>query len=250
MNTKERLYAVIGGCVGAVLTMVVCSFLPLGAQSQGDSYGEITCTGLKVIDSEGRVAIRLSNSDYPSVASGVIQVFGKDDSNAFQAVWIGVSEKNGMVGVYNRDFASAQLKTNENGGCVTVFGTRESKFEEFATMQVADQGGSMVVHNRQGKTVGGLGVYESRGMVTVLGEGGTELGLDTGVATMRVDEEGGNITVHRRKSTGEGVRIDTNQYGGKVIVFGKGNKLSRAIMGVDEYGNGGVSTWDKNGYRR
>ena len=34
MNTKERFYAVIGGCVGAVLTLVVCSFSPLGAQNQ------------------------------------------------------------------------------------------------------------------------------------------------------------------------------------------------------------------------
>ena len=32
MRRKEGLYAVIGGCVGAVLTMVVCSFLQLGAQ--------------------------------------------------------------------------------------------------------------------------------------------------------------------------------------------------------------------------
>ena len=55
---------------------------------------------------------------------------------------------------------------------------------------------------------------------------------------MSVDEEGGNITVLRKKSTGAGVRIDTDQYGGQVIVFGRGNKLSRAIMGVNEYGNG------------
>ena len=34
MYTKERFYAVIGGCVGAVLTLVVCSFSPLGAQNQ------------------------------------------------------------------------------------------------------------------------------------------------------------------------------------------------------------------------
>ncbi len=35
MKGKERLYAVIGGCVGAVLTMMVCSFAPLAvAQEQ------------------------------------------------------------------------------------------------------------------------------------------------------------------------------------------------------------------------
>ena len=59
MNTKERLYAVIGGCVGAVLTMVVCSFFPLGVQSQADSFGEITCTRLRVVDSDGREIVTL-----------------------------------------------------------------------------------------------------------------------------------------------------------------------------------------------
>ena len=42
--------------VGAVLTLVVCSFFPLGAQSQSDAnFDEITCTGLNVVDSSGKV---------------------------------------------------------------------------------------------------------------------------------------------------------------------------------------------------
>ena len=54
MKTKEGLYAIIGGCVGAVLTMVVCSFSPRGAQSQSDgNFGRITCTDLKVMRSDG-----------------------------------------------------------------------------------------------------------------------------------------------------------------------------------------------------
>ena len=51
MNRKERLYAVIGGVVGPVLTMVVCSFSPLGAQSENDAqFDTITCKVLKVVD--------------------------------------------------------------------------------------------------------------------------------------------------------------------------------------------------------
>ena len=51
MNSKGLLYAVVGGCVGSVLTLVVCSFSPLGAQSQSDgNFGEITCTKLIVVD--------------------------------------------------------------------------------------------------------------------------------------------------------------------------------------------------------
>ena len=42
-----------------------------------------------------------------------------------------------------------------------------------------------------------------------------------------------------------GVRIRRRS----ACVFGRGNIYSRAKMGVNEYGNGAVSTWDKNSYR-
>ena len=53
----------------------------------------------------------------------------------------------------------------------------------------------------------------------------------------------------RVKGENGSVTMDVDEHGGRVAVFGKGSDESRAIMGVDEYGNGAVSTWDKNGYR-
>lgn len=32
-------------------------------------------------------------------------------------------------------------------------------------------------------------------------------------------------------------------------MFGKGHETSRVAIEINEYGNGTVSTWDKNGYR-
>ena len=45
------------------------------------------------------------------------------------------------------------------------------------------------------------------------------------------------------------VSLQIDEYGGRVQLFGMGNKSARAVMGVNEYGNGAISTWDKNGYR-
>ena len=61
MNTKAGLYAVIGGVVGAVLTMAVGLFLPQAAQSQSDAvFGKITCRELEVVDSDtGNVKVLL-----------------------------------------------------------------------------------------------------------------------------------------------------------------------------------------------
>ena len=44
-------------------------------------------------------------------------------------------------------------------------------------------------------------------------------------------------------------QLAISEHGGSVRVFGKGDGKSRAITTVNEYGNGAISTWDKNGYR-
>ena len=75
MKGKERLYAVIGGlCWQRCLTPMVCSLLPVGAQSQANFGGEITCTGLKVVDSEGRLRVWLSPGSF---MGGNVFVYGR-----------------------------------------------------------------------------------------------------------------------------------------------------------------------------
>jgi len=71
MREKETLFAaVIGGIVGAILTMVVYTFSPLDS-----SYGKITCKELKVVGSDGRPRVTLSIGQY----GGRVDVFGGGD---------------------------------------------------------------------------------------------------------------------------------------------------------------------------
>ena len=67
---------------------------------------------------------------------------------------------------------------------------------------------------------------------------------------INADEDGGGIYIY---GYGEDiipvVGIGIDKYGGFVGVYGRGNNHSRAVMSVNEYGNGAVSTWDKNRYR-
>ena len=140
MNIKGSLYAVIGGVVGAVLTLAVCSVMPIGAQSQSDGvFGKITCTGLDVVDAEGNTKISL-------LGGGMVFVYGSKGG----AVW---------------------LHVNDYGGSVSVLGKA------------------------------------------------------------RLVPSGGNENDQFLKSAH--ALIDA----------------MRGTMAVDEYGNGGVRTWDKNGYR-
>lgn len=73
MNRKASLYAVIGGCVGAVLTMAVCSVIPLGAQNGDATFGEITCTRLKMVDAVGATLVTLDTFGN----GGVVAVMAK-----------------------------------------------------------------------------------------------------------------------------------------------------------------------------
>ena len=59
---------------------------------------------------------------------------------------------------------------------------------------------------------------------------------------------GGVIAVFGDKKEKEAVSISANAYGGRAHFYGNDGK-SRAAIGVTEYGDGAVSTWDKNGYR-
>ena len=89
-------------------------------------------------------------------------------------------------------------------------------------MKITEDGGSVRVFGKDGGGKAGMGITEYGGSVLVLGKDG-----------------GGSA----------GMIIDGN--GGSVSVLGKGNTdmRMRALMGVNQYGNGAINTWDKNGYR-
>lgn len=196
MKRRETFYAIVGGCVGAVLTMVVCSFFPLQVQSQRDSLGEITCTGLRVVDSNGDSAIHLGFDG----KGGLIEVWEKG-FRRMPRVWMGVGEHGGGIDVKGKgkNLGGVTLKVNTQGGLVGVFGSGDE---------------------------------------------------DSGQAIMRIESRAGKVSAFKQgKNTGH-AHMTVDVHGGNFGVYGNGSSLSRAIMGVNEYGNGVVNTWDKNGYRR
>ena len=79
------------------------------------------------------------------------------------------------------------------------------------------------------------------GQVVVYGKDGESR------AWLSVAEDGGSVGVHG-KDVKSGARLSVDEHGGSVSVYGKGD--GKAGMGINEYGNGAVSTWDKNGYRQ
>ena len=98
----------------------------------------------------------------------------------------------------------------------------------------------LTVVDKQGNVAVALDTDEHGGVVNVYGK-------DGGSAGMRTDEHGGVVKVYRKDGGSAGMFID--EYGGSVSVTNNQGKI-RAVMGINEFGNGAVSTWDKNGYRQ
>ena len=186
MNGKERLYAVIGGIVGAALTLAVCSFSPLGAQSQSDgSFDVITCRELKVVDSEGK-----------------------------HHVFISSEKHGGSVGVYGNK-GVALMTIDEHGGRVNVSGNRGG-----AWMSIGGHGGFVTVYNKDGKNGDGamMSVDEHGGMVWAFSGGDPK-------ATMDINENGGRVNVAGKGSqTSQASMAVTSSGGGGVFTWDKNGR--------------------------
>ena len=76
------MYAVISGCVCVILALVLCSFLPLGVQSQSDKLSEITCTALRVVNNRGDEVVRLLAGEY----GGLIGIYEENGQHAQTAL--------------------------------------------------------------------------------------------------------------------------------------------------------------------
>ena len=137
MIKRELVCAsVIGGIVGAVLTMAAGSFSPLGAQNEvrDAEFRKITCTGLRVEGADGAIAVTLG-----AVGNGgSVFVFGKDGEIG---VGMNVNEDGGYLRVYDKNLISGvSMSVDEHGGYVRVE-SKDVEILEGVRLSVNERGG-------------------------------------------------------------------------------------------------------------
>ena len=144
MKVKEHLYAVIGGCVGAVLTMVAGSFSPLGAHNEARDaeFGTITCQEIRVLDPSAsfRRGVFMGTNEY----GGYVELYGDYD---FKGVEMRVLKNGGYIGVHGNGITSARatMKVTEHSGRVRV---SDASGQRAAAMETDEHGGRMDVYGR------------------------------------------------------------------------------------------------------
>ena len=151
MKAKEQWYAVIGGCVGAVLTLVVCSFSPLGAQSQSDgNFGRITCTELEVVSPDGifgKITCGdLSVVDYSDDGTEVVRIFASTRGGG-SIVIVGGDGEIGM-----RNSAGMSIKAHDGGIGIDMY-YRDDAGLARSVMEVSKNGGLILVHDNNGQAI-------------------------------------------------------------------------------------------------
>ncbi len=104
-----------------------------------------------------------------------------------------------------------------------------------------EHGGVVFAYGKDRKSVAGLRITEHGGSVDALGKDGQSR------AALAVTEHGGSVSAFGKDGK-SGALLSITEHCGHVQVEGKGKGM--AVMSINEYGNGGVSTWDKNGYRQ
>ena len=120
------------------------------------------------------------------------------------------------------------------------------------SLTVVDKDGKSVVRIFPGSEGGDVFIYakeeELRVTMAAKKAGGGVLVFDKRgypVTRMVVNELGNEISLSSENGS---AYMKIGEYGGRVGVLGKGK--GEAAMAVNEYGNGGISTWDKHGYRQ
>ena len=255
-TTLNKLaYIAIGGTLVA-LGMIIS---PLNAQK--DNFGKIKCTGLEIIDSDTGDALislgigergvfidfrsrnyrnyedALSTRILPGSAIfsspyGHIAIGATDDSDGYfiriadkttfnQQVRLGVDANSGFVSLFDNDGKlRTKLTADKLGGGLAVFGNNDRPGILVSSVE-GGGGGAVSIHGNEGEVAAILGTSENGGLLSVY-----------------------------RKEGGVAAFLRADRDGGLVCTYGTGDSKGSACIGVNEYGNGTVSTWDKNGYRQ
>ena len=213
---------IVGGIMGSVLTALLVSKLMIGTSR----FDTIQCRRLEVFGTGLNPVVVVSGDGVEALRYDLGTRSGGLSVDAHKpGVFIGMHGNGGIVELFGRKRGALAVKLNASsiyGGYVGVIGSDGS----WARLAIDEYGGRVGISNKD---------QDSR----------VELGIGADGIGAYGMSHGGYVTVHDRKS---GVSLKTDEHGGLVEVRGGGE--GQAVMGINEYGNGAVSTWDKNGYRQ
>ena len=179
-------------------------------------FDTVTCRSLKVVDASGKVCAILEKKTRNATVDDVIRVLNRAGIPVYS---VGVGIDGGMVALYDKSgICGVTIYTSPNGGTVCA-NNKSGNISAVMSGGTASLEPAVMVCDKNGVMRAGIFVHSNEGLIQL---------FDSDHKARVVITEDGN--------------------GGSVQVRNNNGKPS-AGMCVDEYGNGFVGTWDKNGYR-
>ena len=166
MSKKEVLIAVIGGVIGAVLTMAGGVVLPLEAQNEvrDAEFGAITCKSISVKDKPGAggVLVRVGED------GGEIIVPGKNGG------LLGITGstlliQSGEIRVMGKQSTQAVMKGYENSVTMGIVSRND---KHHVLIGSTEDGGAIIVQSDDGSGQASMGISRGGGIVTTRDKNG------------------------------------------------------------------------------
>ncbi len=221
---KQKAGLMALGSVFTIIGMLFAFGMLPSVTAQRDKFGDIECTKLTLIDAlTGKTTAKLETDEH----GGLLYLYGANDNRG-----------------------GAKLTVDLHGGKLIMFSNEKvGDAHVSAMLRTSEEGtGSCAVWHKNGAWTS-ISATENGGYVSIYGSNPKKLLASIGVTD---DGESGLISV-RRYDYGKEIgaaQLKTDENGGRLDVFGKVDGKSRAAVSINEYGNGVMATWDKNGYRQ
>ena len=165
MNTKQKFsYMVVGGTftlVGLLIGMIVS---PITAQK--DTFGEITCIGLTVVDENGIERVKLGKKEKGTRGSDQYGIVVRDKKNKYPIAMysddllgagVEIYDNNGKITIQNGRVVATRTKGSEGnltttigGGWISIFGEYGSLIGNMLVMGANSDGGGYIILSGNG----------------------------------------------------------------------------------------------------
>ena len=143
------------------------------------------------------------------------------------------------LGIIIGQWGTPDIEAQSNGVFDKIICREIGVIDKDGEMTILVQDGAVSVYGKNGGSAN-ISTDEHGGVVVVGGK-------DGGIVGMSITEHGGSVLVSSKN--GGGTKMSTDEHGGRIEVFNN-QRNTQAAMGVNAFGNGAVTTWDRNGYRQ